>query len=169
MTEKIKWEYHFFFASQMANLAFVQGQLDNVSKAEGDLPYSTLVCTSVANGSMWWSLLFIVAGWEAVQSSHEFYAVRRNTSGKNTRLSTRASFIFNTGWLIINQPKKCDQSRSVFETTFTRFISKGWQCSDWDVVEASQHICHSKQVSSDPLLREWKQSVIWPVNLCSVQ
>ncbi len=42
MTEKIKWEYNFFFASQMANLAFVQGQLDNVSKAEDDLP-STLL------------------------------------------------------------------------------------------------------------------------------
>lgn len=42
MTEKIKWEYNFFFASQMANLAFVQGQLDNVSTAEGDLP-STLL------------------------------------------------------------------------------------------------------------------------------
>lgn len=31
-----------FLSSQMANLAFVQGQLDNVSKVEGDLPSALL-------------------------------------------------------------------------------------------------------------------------------
>ncbi len=82
---------------------------------------------------MWCSLLFIVAGWEAVQSSHEFYAVRRNTSGKNTRLSTD-SFIFEH-WLTDYKPTKEMRSASVcFWNHLYPFLS---QKDDNAVIEMS--------------------------------